>query len=81
MFKSYMQGEIFVSDECKAEVHIEMIEFNPLKKDNTDNVLDLLTYAHKVIELYGEYIISMLALQIQEVGQIKVLTAQENCPF
>lgn len=81
MFKSYMKGEIFVADEAKPEVHIEMIEFNPLKKDNTDNILDLLTYAHKVIELYGDYIVSMLALEIQEVGNIRVLTAQENCSF
>lgn len=81
MFKSYSKGEIFVADECKPEVHIEMMEFNPLRRDNTDNILDLLTYAHKVIELYGEFIVQGLQMQIQEIGKIKVRRAGSNSPF
>lgn len=79
MFKSLMAGEIFVSPECIAAVSLQIIGFNPLKRDNTDGLLDCLTYAPKVIELYGEYLMSLEILSAQELDAIEVL--EHNSSF
>jgi hypothetical protein len=81
MLKSYAAGEIFVAPECKAEVHLQITQWNPLKKDNVDDVLDLLCYAPKVVEMYGEYIISYTTIVQQDGSEIEVLSATENSSF
>lgn len=73
MFKSLMAGEIFVSPECRAAVDLQIIGFNPLKRDNTDGLLDCITYAPKVIQLYGEFLTSMEIISAQETDAIKVI--------
>ena len=42
------------------------------RTDNTDNILDLLTYMPKVLEMYGEYIVNMGVLQYQAASEIDV---------
>jgi hypothetical protein len=79
MLKSYAAGEIDVDDHCKAEVHLEITQWNPLKTDNTDNILDLLCYMPKVIELFGEYIVNMSIIQQQEFDSQQV--EEFNSPF
>ena len=79
MFKSYAAGEIFVAPEARSVVHNEITQFNPLKNDNTDNMLDLLTYAPKVIELYSAFIVSDTILQSQEFAYTPV--PEFNSPF
>ena len=54
MLKAYQAGEFFVDPRCQTEVHLEITQFNPLKTDNVDNILDLLCYAPRVLEMYGE---------------------------
>lgn len=81
MLKSYAKGELFVDPECKVEVHLQITQFNPLKNDNVDDVLDLLCYMLKIIENFGEYIIASNILQEQEFNNIGVLTEVENCCF
>lgn len=58
MFKQLMAGEIEIHPSVFPEVSIELLGFNPLKTDNTDNILDLLAYATKAVEMYGEYMVS-----------------------
>ena len=72
MFKSYAAGEIFIDPSQRTEVHLQIAEFNPLKTDNVDDVLDLLCYAPKVIEMYGEFIVNMSILQEQELASTEV---------
>jgi hypothetical protein len=72
MFKSYSAGEIFVAPECRTEVHVEITQFNPLKTNNVDNMLDLLCYAPKVLELYGEFVVNMAVIQSQEFEATQV---------
>ena len=79
MLKSYAAGEIYVDPACTTEVHLQITQFNPLKTDNTDDLLDLLCYAPKVLELFGEYIVSMTIIQQQEFGAVNVPT--HNSPF
>jgi hypothetical protein len=71
-FKSYAAGEIYVDDSCKLEVHMQITGFNPLKRDNTDGLLDLLTYAPRVILEFGEYVIAGNIIESQEYEEIEV---------
>ncbi len=73
MFKSLQAGEILIHADCKTAVFSQISAFNPLKRDNTDGILDCLTYAPKVIELYGEYLCSIDILVEQETNSIPVL--------
>lgn len=79
MFKSYKAGEIYIHPECIPAAHLQITQFNPLKRDNTDGLLDLLTYAPKVIELYGDLIISTIDLNEQEFNAVEVWP--DNSPF
>ena len=72
MFKGYAAGEMFVLDEAKPAVHLQITGFNPLRRDNTDGLLDLLTYAPRVLEEYGEYVIASNILESQEFEAIEV---------
>lgn len=75
MFKSLLKGEIVVHPNCIPAVHLQCAQFNPLKRDNTDGILDLLTYSPKVIELYGEFCIRSNVIETQEW---QVLEVQQN---
>jgi hypothetical protein len=81
MFKQLLKGELFLGTKARASVTAQIISFNPLKNNNTDGILDCLTYAHKVLELYGEFIVSNLTLQLQESSSIPVRSELENSPF
>jgi len=78
-FKQYQAGEILIHPDVKPEVHLQISQFNPLKTDNQDDILDLLTYAHKVLELYGEYVINYGTIVLQEHDSATV--EEFNSPF
>lgn len=81
MLKSYASGEIFVAPECQGEVHLQITQWNPLKKDNVDDILDLLCYAPKVIAEFGEFVVAWHAISLQDNEAIEVLPAGYNSPF
>lgn len=81
MFKQLKAGEIIVAPEAFGAVSLQITGFNPLKRDNTDGLLDCLAYAPKVIELYGDLIIGTLTLEQQEFDNIQILDATCNSPF
>lgn len=81
MFKSLSSGELFIDPECKSEVFIQIMQFNPLKRDNTDGILDLLTYAPKVLECFGEFVIMWNQVINQENNVIPVLPEGVNTCF
>jgi hypothetical protein len=78
-FKEYLAGEIFVHPDCKLEVHMQITQFNPLKKDNSDNILDLLTYAPRIVVEYGEYLVNNNTINQQEWNATTVQAI--NSPF
>lgn len=78
MFKQLLSGEIYVHPSCTAQVNIQVSQFNPLKRDNTDGLLDCLTYAPKVMELYGHLLLAQDILEMQENSAIVVRTAEET---
>lgn len=73
MFKELLAGEVMVSAECKAAVYMQISQFNPLKRDNTDGLLDLLTYAPRVIAEFAEFITSLNIIEAQEYNSLEVL--------
>lgn len=79
MFKQYQSGDIWINPKVRPQVHIQITGFNPLKKDNTDDILDVVTYAPKVLELYGEYLVSLGVIDSQEFAEIEV--PEFNTPF
>ena len=72
MFKGLAAGEVIIEEKAKAASYAQIITFNPLRRDNTDGVLDLLTYAPKVVELYGAYVIANNLITTQEYAELKV---------
>lgn len=81
MFKSLSSGEIFIAPECKSEVFLQIMQFNPLRRDNTDDILDLLAYAPKVLEMYGEFVIAMNVIINDTNTHIQILPPEMNCAF
>jgi hypothetical protein len=81
MFKSLLAGEIFIHENTRTPVYMQITQFNPLKRDNTDGILDLLTYAPRVIEMYGEFISSLTVIQSQEFNSVRVFDELENSAF
>lgn len=81
MFKQLLAGEIILAEPTRAQVFSQITAFNPLKTNNTDGILDLICYAPRVIEMYGEFILSSLTLESQEFASLPVLDAVENSPF
>jgi len=79
MFKGLAAGELFIEEDAKAASYSQIIAFNPLRRDNTDGILDLLTYAGKVIEMYGEYIVANNLIESQEYEAVEV--PEFNSPF
>lgn len=72
MFKGYAAGELYAIGEARLSLHLQIVSFNPLKRDNTDGMLDLMTYAPKVVQEYGEYIISGTIIESQEFEALEV---------
>lgn len=81
MFKQMLAGEIFIAENCRSEVFIQIMQFNPLRRDNVDDILDLLAYAPKVLEMYGEFVVSMNVILNDSNSSIEILPASVNCCF
>lgn len=73
MFKQYTAGDMEVHPDVRAEVHLQITQFNPMKTNNTDDILDLLAYAPKCIEMYGEYMAYAGEIMDVEYSAIEVL--------
>lgn len=81
MFKQLLAGEVLIHPECAAACNLQISQFNPLKRDNTDGLLDCLTYAPKVIELYADLILSSLEIIEQDNTDLYVWDERINSPF
>jgi hypothetical protein len=81
MFKQLLAGEILIHPSQNPAVFLQVTQFNHLKRDNVDGILDCLTYAPKMIEMYGEFITAGLTVNMQEFSAIPVMSELENCPF
>jgi hypothetical protein len=81
MFKQLLAGEIYIHPSCKAQVNLQISQFNPLKRDNTDGLLDCVTYAPKVIELYANLLLASTIIEEQEFSKVQIRSELETSPF
>jgi hypothetical protein len=79
MLKSYIAGELFIHPDVQPAAHLQITQFRPLKRDNTDGILDCLCYGPKMIELYGHMIESYTIGETQEWEHMPVI--ENNSPF
>lgn len=66
MLKALTSGEIIVHGSVRSAVTHQIANWNPMKKNNVDNILDLLSYAPKVIDMYGPSLLvedSLIAIE------------------
>lgn len=73
IFKAYAQGEIYVHDDAKAAVHLQITGFNALRRDNVDGLLDLLTYMPRVVAEFGEFVVASNIIETQEFDALEVV--------
>lgn len=78
MFKSMLAGEVHAHPNVKAELALQIAGFNPLRRDNTDGILDLLTYAPKMIENFSHLITITDIIAQQEWSSAKVWDESET---
>lgn len=81
MFKALLAGEIFIHPNCSAQTNAQISGFNPGRRDNTDGLLDCITYGPKMIELYGPIIFASATLEDQEYNSIPVRSEYEIACF
>jgi len=81
MFKQLLAGEVLLADSTRAQVISQIIPFNPLKTNNTDGILDLLCYAPRVRQEFGEFLTSGLILEMQEFSSQEVHDESITCSF
>ena len=79
MFKELASGDIIIHPDVKVQVHYQISQFRPLKRDNVDGILDLLTYSPRVISEFGHFIAMQAPMGKQEYGNIAVLSIEDNC--
>ncbi len=79
MFKGYASGEMYVHSDAKLAVHSQIVGFNPMRRDNTDGLLDLLTYAPRVVAEFGHFVVSTGLLESAEYEDLDV--PEFNSPF
>ena len=81
MFRAYQAGDIFVAPELKATVHLQISQFNPLKTKNVDDILDLLTYSHKVLETFPHEIRAFTLVNELDGNSVDVLDVDYTSSF
>lgn len=81
MFKELMSGEVAVGPLAQTVTWIQIGEYNPLKRDNVDGILDLLTYAKRVLVEQEEFILSSMVIEMQEYQAMKVHGVETTCSF
>jgi hypothetical protein len=81
MFKELLTGEIVIHPDCKSQCFQQISQFNALKRDNTDGILDLLTYAPRVISEFSQYITVNNPLGAEEFDAATVWATEDNSLF
>lgn len=54
--KALMAGEIIIHDSIRSLVTNQIANWNPMKRDNDDGILDCIGFAPKILELYSSEI-------------------------
>lgn len=84
MFKSLLAGEIFLHPNCSALAINQILQFNALKTDNVDGILDLLTYAVRILNEMPHLLVIDNVLVEGEYGNNtigKLSAVEDTCLF
>lgn len=81
MFKQLVSGEVGVHDNVRNDVFNQVTGFAPLRTDNTDGILDLLTYAPRVVAEFEDAIAQTTIIEAQMTEAIPQLTYMETSPI
>jgi len=73
--------ETYVKDEVRPLLINEIIKWQPLKKNNQDTVLDLLTFCRKVIEQFMDLMYMPYEPEVVGVALAAPRPESENCTF
>lgn len=79
MLRELTAGDIILHPDIKYQVTKQISNWNPMKRDNEDGILDVLTYAPRVLKTYGGLAIS-LEHEIIE-GNTTGAVQEFNSPF
>lgn len=77
--KMMSKGELRVHPDCRGMVIAQLNQWNPIKRDNIDGILDVIGYAPTMLELYGHLMTLEGEIGNQEFDAAKV--RQDNCSF
>lgn len=64
--KLLLAGKIFLHPTVRSQAIYQITQWNPLKKNNKDEILDLLAYSHEVIELHQEHLPLLISEQLND---------------
>ena len=81
MFKTLLAGEMYIHPDCLSQVAYQIIHFNSLKTNNVDGVLDLLTYAPRVLTEFPHFIALNNPLSSINNNSPGVASIEETCCF
>lgn len=77
--KSLTAGEIMLHESVKPRVAFQIANWNPLRQKNVDELLDMISYLLKVVELYSVEMLCDTALSFMEGDTTGVV--ESNSPF
>lgn len=64
--KQLLTGKIYLHPTVRNAVIYQITQWNPLKTRNKDELLDLIAYAYKVIELYPEWLPLLISMDPED---------------
>lgn len=80
-FNKYASGENQIAPSERPIAHAQISQFNPMKANNRDGILDCLQYMDKCTEMYGHMMSAYTVIEDQEHRAIKVVSETEGSPF
>ncbi len=66
MLNGLQAGEQCLHKAVRSMVEHQIINWNPMKRNNVDGILDILVYGPKVVDMYRDSIVTAEALEITE---------------
>lgn len=66
------KSDLYVHSKVKSQVVAQIANWKPLKRDNEDNILDLLSYAPRVLTEYASLVLTETNLMVMEAGMTEV---------
>ncbi len=81
MLTDLVTGRIFVSKHIRSRVIHQIVNWNPIKIDNVDDLLDILAYLYQVIELYGHFLAVSDIVEGADFLDAQVMALDDNSLF